>query len=65
MTSQQSLLSALIDDEVIAILKSKLTPEQVAELVMEQINPYWKLTTEQKAKLAHVSTRQIRRRGSQ
>lgn len=58
------LLSLLIDEEVISILKKRLSPEQRADLVMELINPHRPLTTSQKASLGGVSPRTVRDRGT-
>ncbi len=62
MSDRAELLTLLMDDEVIAILKARLTPEQRADLVMEIINPHRQLTTREKAALAGVSERQMRNR---
>ena len=56
------LLSLLIDEEVIAILKARLSAEQRADLVEELINPHRALTTEQKAALAGITPSAMRKR---
>lgn len=62
MSTPTALLAQLIDDEVLAILKAELTPRQIADLILEQINPHRPLTTKQKATLAGVTERAIRDR---
>lgn len=56
------LLAMLVDDEVLKIVKSQLSPEEIALLVLEEINPHRPLKTAQKAQLARVSERAYRDR---
>jgi len=57
-----ALLAHLIDGPTIKVLKSRLTPAQRADLILEIINPHRPLTTAQKAGLAGVTERAIRAR---
>lgn len=57
------LLSMLVDDEVIEILKKRLSAEERADLVMEMINHHRPLTTAARARLAGKDVRTIQRRG--
>lgn len=56
------LLAHLIDDAVVAELKRRLSVEQVADLIMEIINPHRPLTVDQRAALGGVSPRAIQMR---
>jgi hypothetical protein len=58
-TSRGALLSSLIDAEVLALLKADLSPRDVADLILEIVNPHRPLSTKQKARLAGVSERAI------
>lgn len=62
MPERITLLAKLVDDEVIAVLKARLGAEGIADLVMEIVNPYRRLSTEEQARLGDVSERTIRDR---
>src|SRR4051812_2106597 len=49
MNERAHLLALLVDKEVVAILKKRLTAEERANLVLEIINPHRPLSAEQKA----------------
>lgn len=56
------MLENLITEEVLKILKTKLSAEDIADLICEQINPHRPLTVQQKARLAGKTERCIRDR---
>jgi hypothetical protein len=62
MNERARLLALLMDEEVITILKQRLTAEERADLVLEIINPHRPLSPEQQATLAGVSVRALRYR---
>jgi len=63
-SDRATLLSLLIDKEVLDILKGRLSPEMRADLVMELVNPYRPLKTREKAKLGGVSEKAITERAA-
>lgn len=56
------LLSRLVDSSVLKILKARLTPEQIADLVMERINPYWRMPRHRAAEIGGIDETTLRRR---
>lgn len=62
-SAQAALLLQLMDEDVVKILKKRLSAAQRADLIEEILNPYKELTTQQKAELGGVSPRTIQRHG--
>jgi hypothetical protein len=62
VSERAHLIALLIDKEVIAILKRRLSAEERADLIAEIINPHRPLSPEQRAKLAGVTPRALRYR---
>lgn len=62
MNERAHLLALLMDEEVVEILKKRLTAEERADLVLEIVNPHRPLSPEQKAALAGVTVRGLRYR---
>ncbi len=62
MNERAHLLSQLLDAEVLAIIKARLSASERADLVLELINPHRPLSAPQKAALAGVTERAVRKR---
>lgn len=55
------MLAQLIDADVLAIIREKLTPEQIALLIVEAVNPHRDLSVNDQAKRDGVSRYTISR----
>jgi len=62
LAGRASLYALIIDEEVAAISKKRLTAEQRADLILEDLNPYRPLTSAQRASLAGVSESALNKR---